>query len=300
MTILAIIVSYNFTPWIDRCLGSLLISELQPDIMVIDNNSKDDTLELIRNHYPQVKLIENHNNLGFGRANNIGIMYAIEHNYNGVLLLNQDAWLSSKKTLNCLADASMRHTDYGIISPIHLTGTADKVEHGFSVYSGLKDMNTLFPTDIVRVPFVNAAIWYMPVDVLKRVGMFDPLFYHYGEDKDLANRMSYYGFHIGFVPQVFGCHDREFRQSSRSTFLRAERIYHITEYANINYSFIRAFAFGVLAPIKKSLVCLKNGKWKDCSTYASIAIYLFVHTPRILRTRANSINVKLSNYDGFI
>ncbi len=300
MNVLAIIVTYNFTAWMDRCLGSLLASDPQPDIMVIDNNSQDGTPAIIRERYPQVILLENHCNLGFGHANNQGMNYALEHNYDGVLLINQDAWLVNNDTLRKLVDASLHHPDYGIISPIHLTGTGDAVEHGFSVYSGLKDMNATFPTDIVKVPFINAAIWYIPIVILKRVGMFDPLFYHYGEDKDMANRMSYHGLHIGFVPQTFGCHDREWRKTTRISFFRIERIYHLTEFANINHSFFGSFAFGVLASIKKSLLCLIHGKLYDSATYVKIALQLIVRTPAVMHARRRSIHVDLGNYQGSI
>ena len=73
MKILTIIVSYNFMPWIDKCLGSMIQSGYPTDILVLDNDSKDETVKTIRERYPQVRLIENHANLGFGKANNIGI-----------------------------------------------------------------------------------------------------------------------------------------------------------------------------------------------------------------------------------
>ena len=64
MKILAIIVSYNFTPWMARCLGSLRASHCQADVMVLDNASADDTVARIRRDYPEVMLVENHRNLG--------------------------------------------------------------------------------------------------------------------------------------------------------------------------------------------------------------------------------------------
>ena len=111
MKILAIIVSYNFTPWMARCLGSLRASHCQADVMVLDNASADDTVTRIRQDFPEVTLIENGQNLGFGRANNIGMQYALDHGYAGVLLLNQDAWIDAD-TLGALAAASSKHPNY--------------------------------------------------------------------------------------------------------------------------------------------------------------------------------------------
>ena len=68
MKVLTIIISYNFEKWIRPCLDSLLHSTYQTEILVIDNGSKDRTIDLIKKDYPQVRIISNGNNLGFGQA----------------------------------------------------------------------------------------------------------------------------------------------------------------------------------------------------------------------------------------
>ena len=90
MKILVIIVSYNFERWIDRCLNSLRQSEQQADVVVIDNASQDRTVSLIESRYPEVRLIKSKENLGFGRANNIGMKIALKEGYDAVFLLNQE------------------------------------------------------------------------------------------------------------------------------------------------------------------------------------------------------------------
>lgn len=296
MKTLTIIVSYNFMPWIDKCLGSMIQSGFPTDILVLDNDSKDETVKTIREKYPQVKLIENHANLGFGKANNIGILYAIHEGYEAVLLLNEDAWLDPN-TLEHLAKASREHPEYGIISPIHLTGNGDKPEKGFATYTGIQDLKSIPNAEIVEVPFIDAAIWFIRTEVLKKTGLFAPIFYHYGEDKDLANRMTYYHFKIGYVPKVFGYHDREFRQVTRAQFIRGERVYHLSEYTNINYSFGKAFAMGVLALGKKALLSLTRGKWSDAITYTNLGFSLLMKTHDVVKARKISKHVKLKNYE---
>lgn len=296
MKILTIIVSYNFMPWIDKCLGSMIHSGYPTDILVLDNDSKDETVKTIREKYPQVKLIENHANLGFGKANNIGIQYAIREGYEAVLLLNEDAWLDAN-TLEHLAKVCREHPEYGIISPIHLTGNGDKPEKGFATYTGIQDINNIPDAEIVEVPFIDAAIWLIRVEVLKKTGLFAPIFYHYGEDKDLANRMAYYHFKIGYVPKVFGYHDREFRQVTRAHFIRSERVYHLSEYTNINYPFGKAFAMGILALGKKTLLSLAKGKWNDAMTYTNLGFSLLAKTQEVIKARKISKHVELKNYE---
>ncbi|WP_373564771.1 glycosyltransferase [Sphingobacterium sp. E70] len=112
--ILTIIVSYNFEPWIHKCLHSLLLSSHPTDILVIDNNSRDHTTCIIKETYPAVRLIESPENLGFGKANNIGLTIALEEDYDYAFLVNQDAWVDQ----NCIANLIKVNTaNIGIISP---------------------------------------------------------------------------------------------------------------------------------------------------------------------------------------
>ena len=295
MKILTIIVSYNFMPWIDKCLGSMLLSEYPTDILVLDNGSQDDTVKTIRERYPQVTLIDNHANLGFGKANNIGILHAMSRGYDAVLLLNEDAWLDPN-CLGRLVKTSEEHPDYGIISPIHLTGRGDNIEKGFAAYTGITDPANRPDAPIVEVPFIDAAIWFIPLEVLRQTGLFAPIFYHYGEDKDLCNRMAYYHYKVGYVPSVFGYHDREFRKATRAHFIRSERVYHLSEYTNINYSFGKAFGMGVLALVKKSIMSLLHGKGKNAITFATMAWKLLIQTRNVIKARDISKHVNLKNY----
>lgn len=192
MKILTIIVSYNFEKWISRCLNSLKASSHPTDIIVIDNCSKDRTVEIIQKEYPQVRLIANKANLGFGRANNIGMQIAMKEGYDAVFLLNQDAWIGND-TLAVLAAQAVRHPEFGILSPIHLNGSGKELDKGFASYARLASIKNLSDgQDPIVCPFINAAFWFIPVSTLRKVGGFSPLFYHYGEDKDYVNRLHFH------------------------------------------------------------------------------------------------------------
>lgn len=295
MKILAIIVSYNFMPWMDRCIPSLLHSAQPVDILVLDNGSRDATVQTLMERYPQVEVVENKANLGFGKANNIGLHKAVREHYDGVFLLNQDAWVDSN-VIGGLAELSQRHPDFGILSPVHLTGSGEKIEHGFRVYVGVADKEQLPEGDIVGVPFIDAAIWYLPVAVLERVGFFAPLFYHYGEDKDICNRMAFHGYKIGYCPTLFGYHDREFRQVDRAARMRSERVYFLSEFANINYSLGHAFAMSVLAACKKSLTSLLHLRIRDCLTYLFMALGLTFRYDDVIKSREICMHVDLRNF----
>ena len=280
MKVLVIIVSYNFERWIDRCLGSLRSSEHPVDTVVIDNASQDQTLRRIKKDYPEVRLIESKTNLGFGQANNIGMKMALEEGYTHVFLLNQDAWIDPN-TIGTLVDLSQRHPSYGILSPVHLTGKGDKPDPGFGHYAELQTLQDLPSEDILQVPFVNAAFWMIPIHVLQKVGGFCPLFYHYGEDKDFVNRLHYHQYQVGYSPQVFGNHDREYRPSTHEGFLRTESVYHLSEYVNINHPWLKAFGYGVLAVMKKALTSLISGKFQLSKDYLRMGFQLLSRSTEI-------------------
>ena len=206
-----IIVTYNSLKWIDKCLGSCEVS----DTIVIDNSSTDSTVDHIREHYPEVTLMENKSNIGFGQANNIGIQKALSEGAEYVFLLNQDAYLDGD-CIDNLIKVHKDNPDYGILSPIHLNGIGTDLDHNFSEYLRnifsdklLFDLLTGNTKQVYSLTFVNAAGWLIPKSTIDRVGLFDPMFFQYGEDENYCQRVRYHGLKIGVVPAASIRHDRE-------------------------------------------------------------------------------------------
>jgi len=290
MKILVIIVSYNFERWLDYCLTSIRRSLLHPDVLVVDNASKDETVSRIERDYPEVRLIKNAKNIGFGRANNIGMKLACENGYNAVYLLNQDAWIFPN-TLSILSEQSKAHPSFGVLSPVHWDGTGKRLDKGFADYAKVKSETELmalvqYGSDIVKLPFVNAAHWYIPVRVLKKVGGFSPLFHLYGEDVDLVNRIKHFGYRIGYCPKAFAVHDRADRKapSPKSTY-RSHFVYLLSQYTNINLSLPEAFAYSVLASIKSMAISLRQANYNNAKMYAKICFHLLGKTLSVIKVR---------------
>ena len=227
--------------WIDRCLTSLHESNLQTHIIVIDNLSTDGTAEYIENHFKDVELIRSKDNLGFGRGNNIGLKRAIEDHVDFVFLLNQDAWVK-KETLDCLVQSQQDNPEYGIVSPVHMNKENTALETKFAEYSGpdntlnlLSDMyfKTLKP--IYETKFVNAAAWLISKECLVKVGGFNPLFPHYGEDEDFINRVKFWGFKVGINPLAQITHDSIFNWDKIEFNSKRNLIFNYIPLANINH-----------------------------------------------------------------
>ena len=281
-----IIVSYNFEAWIDKCLKSVFASTIPATVVVVDNNSSDNTVEIIQQNYPQVILMKQKENLGFGKANNVGLRYALQNNFDYAFLLNQDAWIE-KDMLEKLITASELNPDFGIISPVHLSPDGTSLDHGFAYYSNKTSIEQLPQpsSQLVELPFVNAAFWLLPIAVVKKIGGFSPLFYHYGEDRNYLLRTHFHGFKIGYLPNAFATHDRQNRKVSNKAFMHAEYVYFLSELANINYTFPKAIAYSVLAAIKKMFIEGLGGRFSNSGAYFKMAFKLLGKAPASYTTR---------------
>lgn len=210
-----IIVTYKGHKWYERCFTSLRNSSYPVQTIVIDNASNDGTVEYIRENFPEIHLIESKDNLGFGKANNVGMRYALDHGCDYVFLLNQDAWVEND-TFEKLINIHKRNPEYGILGPVQVNAERNKVLDGVVQFlinpdNCNKQMFSDFILDtkkeVYSVAEINAAAWLLPRNTLEIIGGFDPLFLHYGEDWNYLSRVLYHNFKVGFTPYVRVVHD---------------------------------------------------------------------------------------------
>jgi GT2 family glycosyltransferase len=220
MKIFTIVVTYNGMHWYERCFGSLKNSVVPVQIVAVDNASSDGTVDYIKKHYTWITLIESEKNLGFAKANNLGLRYALDHGADYVFLLNQDAWINQPETIATLIHLSKNHPEYSILSPLQLYGSGKKIEHETLMHFArhaksnndfISDLYLGDVKDIYNVPYACAVCWLLPVRILNEIGGFDPLFYHYGEDDNFIQRVKYFGYQVGICPRVSISHDIESR-----------------------------------------------------------------------------------------
>ena len=169
-----VVATYNGLAWIQKCLSSC---KGYP-VIVVDNSSTDQTVSYIKQNFPEVVILPQSKNLGFGQANNIGISYALKKGAEHFFLLNQDAYIVND-SLSKLVAFQKEHSDYGILSPIHLNSSCDKMDFQFSNYVSY-NKNKSFYSDFVLqneikpvydVPFVNAAAWLINKKCVNTVGV---------------------------------------------------------------------------------------------------------------------------------
>ena len=262
MNVYIIIVTYNGLNWIDKCLAGIYSSTIPLQPIVIDNGSKDGTQNYIQTNFPEVIFFQNKENLGFGKANNIGLKYALEHDCDYVYLLNQDAWLKSD-TIEILINIHQNHKEYGILSPLQLNSKEDALESIFADFCAEKRCHNLFfdmhnnksIKDVYQIFSVPAAHWLISRQCLLDVGFFAPIFSHYGEDDNYAQRCNYHHYKIGVCPTTSAIHDKFYTK-------KCTKLYpaFLTHSCNINSNFLFSISKGYFCLIFGYLFDLKKNK----------------------------------------
>ncbi|MCX8533629.1 glycosyltransferase family 2 protein [Chryseobacterium luquanense] len=212
-----IIVTYNAMKWAERCFKSLQQSTVGVQTIVIDNGSSDGTQEYIKINFPEVTFIQSEKNLGFGKANNIGIETAYKNGADFFYLMNQDAWIypdSIDKLLKVYHEYPNKN-EIGIMSPMQMDGSEKLLDIFLDKYIAINFEKTrlisdfYFQTvkDYYEISFVNAAHWFIPKNTIDTVGGFNPYFFHYGEDNEYVNRIHFHQKKLLLIPSSKVVHD---------------------------------------------------------------------------------------------
>ncbi|MXO06016.1 glycosyltransferase family 2 protein [Flavobacterium sp. HBTb2-11-1] len=298
-----VIVTFNGMKWIEKCLASLMDSTIPLSIIVVDNNSTDDTVSFIKNNFNNVLLFEQTKNLGFGKANNLGISYALRQNVDFVFLLNQDAWIERDTILNLIV-AYQKEPQYGIVSPMHLNGRGDALDYKFSLYINPSRCKNIYSdiylksikTTIYEADFVNAAAWLISRECIEKVGGFNPSFFHYGEDDNYIQRIKFHSFKLGVLPTSTIFHDRDTALHSNIYFQDEEVLYQrslvlkFSDPSN-NYGFQSEYKINFLA-FARSIVFLNTRAIKK--NILKIRILNQLDKENILKNKNESKKIKPS------
>lgn len=213
-----IIVSYKVRYYIEQCICSVFRSFPEAQVIVVDNNSSDGSVEFLTDRFPGVQVIANPENSGFGKANNMALDIATGRY---VLFLNPDTvvaertlpacveFLDSHPEAGCVgvrmqygdgrfARESRRSLPTPKVSFWHMTGMGRIFPHSrrFARYH-LTYMDQDSPC---RIEVASGAFMMVRHDVLARTGGFDEAFFMYGEDIDLSYRILNEGYENWYLP----------------------------------------------------------------------------------------------------
>lgn len=217
-----IIVNYNVKYFLEQCLHAVqkACSPIHAEVFVVDNNSVDGSCQMVREKFPKVKLIENHDNKGFSKANNQAIRLA-KGEY--ILLLNPDTIVEEDSFVKCvrfMAD----HQDAGGLGVKMIDGKGQFLPESkrglptpmvaFYKIFGLSKLFShskrfaryhlghLDKDKINEVDVLAGAFMLLRRSVLGQIGLLDEDYFMYGEDIDLSYRITQAGYKNYYFPET--------------------------------------------------------------------------------------------------
>jgi N-acetylglucosaminyl-diphospho-decaprenol L-rhamnosyltransferase len=216
MQLSIIIVSYNTSPLLKACLDSVFASSFQDfEVIVVDNHSSDDSTQMVQREFPQVKLLQNSSNPGFGSANNQGAQIA-QGSY--LLFLNSDTVVEphalkellglAKKAKAPIASCTLVNSDGSIQSQggalpnlVNLTAWMlfiDDLPFVSRLILPYQQSHPDYFTQNRQMGWVAGTALLIKRHTFHTLGGFNPKIFMYGEDVELCYRASLHGFNRFF------------------------------------------------------------------------------------------------------
>ncbi len=219
MDLSIIIVNYNVKEFLQNLIHSIekASTNLTKEIIIIDNASDDGSVDFIKEKFPQIKLIANQTNLGFGKANNIGLKQATGKY---ILLINPDT-LVAEDTFEKMIQFFESNKNIGlagckILNPDGTLQLACRRSFPgpWTSFTKVTGLSNLFPNSKIfarynltyldenksyEVDAISGSFMMMRKEVYEKVGGFDEQFFMYGEDLDLCYRIQKAGYKVFYV-----------------------------------------------------------------------------------------------------
>lgn len=217
-----IIVNFNVKHFLDQCLGSIenATKDINIEVIIVDNNSVDGSVNMIETKYPHFNLIQNKQNVGFAKANNQAIKKATGKY---ILLLNPDTLVEEDTFTKCISYLD-QNPDTGALSVKMIDGKGKYLpesKRGFPTplvaFYKIFGITSLFPKSkkfaryylghlpndqINEVDILPGAFLMIRKNVLNETGMLDEDFFMYGEDIDMSYRIKKEGYKNIYFPET--------------------------------------------------------------------------------------------------
>ena len=231
MKLSIVIVNYNVRFFLEQCLESVYNSRLECDtgtieldVIVVDNDSSDDSIEMLSKRFPQVKVIRNEENVGFAKANNQALREILGSGSGQyVLLLNPDTLVERDTFATCI-DFMAAHPDCGALGVKMVDGKGrylKESKRGFPTpaasFYKLSGLIRIFPhsrriaayymghlpdNETAQIEILPGAFIMTTIDALDKVGLLDESYFMYGEDIDFSWRFILAGYKNYYLPEA--------------------------------------------------------------------------------------------------
>ncbi|MBR6843815.1 MAG: glycosyltransferase [Bacteroidales bacterium] len=235
MTLSIVIVNYNVKYFLRQCLASVYGSqrrlsdgtELELDVWVVDNDSVDGSVEMVRQEFPQAHVIANRENVGFARANNMALRECGVRNSELMLLLNPDTLVESDTFVKCV-EFMRSHDDCGGLCVKMVDGEGrylKESKRGFPTpeasFYKISGLIRLFPRnkriaayymghldedEVNEIEIMPGAFLMFRREVYDKIGGLDESYFMYGEDIDFSWRIHLAGWKNYYLPTTHIIH----------------------------------------------------------------------------------------------
>jgi GT2 family glycosyltransferase len=209
----AIILNWNNAAQTLDCLASLRQSDYPAlDVIVVDNASTDDSVNIIRNAHPKVPLLVSTANLGYAGGNNLGIRRALENGAAWVFILNDDT-TQAVDCLRQLVDAGEMNPKAGLLGPLvyhaeqpgviqSAGGVMDACWRATHRGENQPAQEHFSHGQPIPVDWINGCALLVRSAMIQAIGMFDERFFLYREEVEWCVRARQAGWQVIFVPQA--------------------------------------------------------------------------------------------------
>lgn len=211
-----VIPTYNRADDLIACLDSLgIVKIVKEQIIVVDNDSNDDTIDKLMRYHPEVHLIPLPENLGASRASNIGFEHALENNAEFVLRLDSDT-VVDQGFISPLLTRAEENPEVGVLSPkiyyydppgeIWFAGANQHPWHFGTIEGHRHETDAPENSQVREVDYVWGAAMLIKREVLQKTGGFDTDFFVYYEEVDFCLRVKKLGYKLLYVPDSYIWH----------------------------------------------------------------------------------------------
>ncbi len=289
-----IIPNWNGRDFLKVCLESLNNQSFKDfEVIVVDNNSSDDSVELMNLNFPKVKVLKLDRNYGFARAVNIGIKEGVGEY---LFLLNNDTKVD-KNCLRYLVKTADLYPEVGMVAskmknfynPMIIDSAGDYIDavgHADNIGRGQKDGELFNSAGFVFL--VNAGAGLYKRKVFERVGYFDEDFFAYFEDVDLSFRAQLQGFKGWYEPRAIVLHIHKATSSRNKSFTEYLQFRNMTQTVIKNFPLYLLFKdFNLLKIILVNINTVRYLAMKGYLKSAIMAeIFIIFNFMKLIRKRS--------------
>jgi GT2 family glycosyltransferase len=277
-----LIILVNYNNWKDtlECIDSLKKSGIKDSSMlIVENCSKNDSLQKLRTAEPDIKIMNTKENLGFTGGNNLGIKYAIENKFKYAILLNNDTIVESANTINLLIDEMEKNEAVTLgTGRIFYFPEKDRIWYdggkmikwrGMAIHNNyrkkIEEIN--LSNQIKYIDFISGCFMCIRLSDISKLGLLNDNFFMYLDDIEYSARAAERNLKLLFIPQVVIFH-KAMGEGERTPKLVYYSLRNRKILINLHFGIVAKLYFEIVLIIKRVLWFFTNKKYYNLLLYA--------------------------------